>query len=117
KVEEDGYYFVKLVVNEDLSKGDVTLEKTSYHAWAVIGAVNGTNWDTDFEMEIQDDGKTYKLADFALKAGEEFKVRQGHNWDNNYGKDGAKDGDNFVVDADGTYTIVFDSETGMITLE
>ena len=116
-VEEDGYYFVKLVVNDDLTEGAVTLEKTSYHAWAVIGAVNGTNWDADFEMEIQNDGKTYKLTDFPLAAGEEFMVRQGHNWDNNYGKDGVAGGDNIVAEADGTFTITFDSETGIVTVE
>ena len=116
-VDEDGYYFVKLVVNEDLTEGIITLEKTSYHAWAVIGAICGTSWDTDFEMAIQNDGTTYKLEGVELKANEEFKVRQGHNWDNNYGAGGVAGGDNVKVEADGTYTIVFDSTTGMITLE
>ena len=116
-VDEDGYYFVKLVVNDDLSEVIITLGKTSFHAWSVIGAVFGTNWDADFEMEIQNDGKTYKYAGAQLKANDEFKVRQGHNWDNNYGVGGVAGGDNFKVEADGTYTIVFDSETGMITLE
>ncbi len=116
-VEADGYYFVKLVCNDDFTHGDITLEKTSYHAWSVIGAIKGTSWDTDFEMSIQDDGKTYKLEGVELKKDEEFKVRQGHNWDNNYGKDGVAGGDNIKVEEDGTYTITFDSETGMITLE
>ena len=116
-VDADGYYFVKLVTNEDNTHGDITLEKTSYHSWAVIGAICGTAWDTDFEMSIQADGKTYKLEGVELKANDEFKVRLGHNWDNNYGAGGVAGGDNFKVEADGTYTIVFDSETGMITLE
>ncbi len=116
-VEADGYYYVKLVCNDDFTHGDITLEKSSYHAWSVIGAIKGTSWDTDFEMAIQDDGKTFKLEGVELKKDEEFKVRQGHNWDINYGKDGVAGGDNVKVEEDGTYTIVFDSETGMITLE
>ncbi|MBO7353518.1 MAG: extracellular solute-binding protein, partial [Lachnospiraceae bacterium] len=116
-VDADGYYFVKLVTNEDLSSAELTLEKTSFHSWAAIGTLNGTNWDTDFGLEIQDDGTTYKLAGVTMSAGTEFKVRLGHNWDNNYGTNGEAGGPNFVVEADGTYTIVFDSTTGMITLE
>ena len=116
-VDADGYYFVKLVVNADLTNGVITLEKGSYHSWAAIGTLNGTNWDTDFEMEIQEDGTTYKLEGVTMTAGTEFKVRLGHNWDNNYGVNGVAGGDNFKVEADGTYTIVFDSTTGMITLE
>ena len=114
-VAEDGFYFVKLVTNADYTEGTVTLEKNSYvTGWTVIGTVSGTNWDTDFEMEIQADGTTFKSVDkFDMTAGTEFKVRQGHNWDVSYGNGT----DNYVVDADGSYTVVFDSATGTITLE
>ena len=114
-VEEDGYYFIKLSVNDDGSEGIITLEKNSYvNGWTVIGTVNGSNWDADFEMEIQDDGTTFKSVDkFDMTAGTEFKVRQGHNWDVSYGNGT----ENYVVDADGSYTVVFDSTTGTVTLE
>ncbi|MCR5279703.1 MAG: extracellular solute-binding protein [Lachnospiraceae bacterium] len=117
-VPADGFYFVKLVTNADYSQGTVTLEKTSYHAYSVIGGICGTAWDTDFEMSVQDDGTTYKLEGVELHKDETFKVRQGHNWDNNWGdpNSGDKDG-NAVVPEDGTYTIVFDSVAGAITLE
>ncbi len=85
-------------------------------AWSVIGSVMGTSWDTDFALEAQGDG-IFKIADCELKAGDEFKVRQGASWTINYGADGALDGSNIVVEADGTYTIVFDANTGLITLE
>ena len=116
-VEEDGVYFVKLVVNDDLSAATLELVKTSFYAWSVIGTVGGTNWDADFEMEIQNDSKTFVLADVEMAAGTEFKVRKNHGWDENFGKDGVAGGDNIVVEADGTYTITFDSETGMVTFE
>ncbi|MCQ2520214.1 MAG: extracellular solute-binding protein [Lachnospiraceae bacterium] len=114
-VEEDGFYVIKLAVNDDKTEGIITLEKNSYvNGWTVIGVVAGSNWDADFEMAVQDDGTTYKSVDtFDMTAGTEFKVRQGHNWDVSYG-DGTE---NFVVEADGTYTVVFDSTTGTITLE
>ena len=114
-VEEDGYYFIRLAVNADTTEGIITLEKNSYvNGWTVIGTVSGSNWDADFDMEIQDDGTTFKSVDkFDMTAGTEFKVRQGHNWDVSYGNGN----DNYVVDADGSYTVVFDSTTGTITLE
>ena len=114
---EDGWFFVKFVPAADLSSATITLEKTSFYGWAVIGTANGTNWDTDFDMEIQDDGTTYKLEGVEFADGGEFKVRSGRDWGNNYGADGVKDGGNVIVEKAGTYTITFDSTTGMITVE
>ena len=51
-----------------------------------------------------------------LHAGEEFKVRQGASWDVNYGANGEAGGANMVVEADGTYIVHFEAETGMISL-
>lgn len=116
-VDADGFYFIKLVVNDDLTEGIITLEKTSWNEWSAIGTLNGSNWDTDFALAISEDGKTYKLEGVEMAAGTEFKVRKAASWNENYGADGAKDGSNIKVEADGTYTIVFDSETHMITLE
>ncbi len=116
-VPETGYYFVKLVVNDDLTSASLTLEKSSFYGWTAIGTLNGTSWDVDFDLAIQADGTTYKLEGVELTAGTEFKVRKNHGWDINFGADGVADGPNIVVEADGTYTIVFDETTGMITLE
>ena len=85
-------------------------------AWGVIGNICGTNWDADFLMTEQADG-TFKSEALELHASEEFKVRQGKSWDVNYGADGVAGGDNIVVEADGTYYVLFDAATGMITLE
>lgn len=89
-------------------------------AWSVIGNINGTNWDTDFAMEKQADG-TYLSKDvFAMKAGNEFKVRQGASWDVNFGGDGQPGGANFIVEADGNYkvklTINADGATAVLEL-
>ena len=85
------------------------------NAWTVIGAIAGTNWDTDFEMKKESDNVWKSVEKFDLKAGDEFKCRQGKSWDVSIGNGG----DNFKVDADGTYTIVLtlSGDTGTITLE
>ncbi|MBO4679955.1 MAG: extracellular solute-binding protein [Lachnospiraceae bacterium] len=115
--EEDGYFFVKFTPAADLSSATIELVKTSYYGWAVIGTVNGTNWDTDLEMEIQEDGTTYKLAGVEVAADSEFKVRKNHDWNENYGADGVAGGDNIKGLEAGTYTVTFDSLTGQITVE
>ena len=81
------------------------------NAFTVIGTVNGTNWDMDFEMENVDGSWITKEA-FALTAGMEFKVRQGLNWDV------AFPAANYVVEADGNYKIklTVSGETGTVEL-
>jgi len=73
-------------------------------AWTVIGSVGGTNWDTDFEM-TEDPENTWLSVAIDMKAGEEFKVRQGLSWDNNFGVE--FNGANIAVEADGKYQVKF----------
>ena len=86
-------------------------------AWSAIGTICGTNWDTDFAMSKVADN-TYETDVLSLKAGEEYKVRQGAAWDVNYGVDGVPGGDNIVVEADGNYKIqlILDGETATVNL-
>ena len=86
------------------------------NAWGVIGGICGTSWDTDFPMTEGPDG-TYTSEVLALKAGEEFKVRQGAAWDVNFGVE--FNGANIVVEADGNYKVqlVWDgAQGGTVTL-
>ena len=85
------------------------------NAWSVIGSINGTMWDTDFPMYQVATG-VFESDPMELHAGEEFKVRQGASWDVNYGANGEAGGANMVVEADGTYIVHFEAETGMISL-
>ena len=86
---------------------DATLSMTDEqkNAWGVIGSICGTSWDTDFSM-TEDPAGTFTSAELDLKAGEEFKVRQGASWDVNYGVGGVAGGDNIKVEADGKYKVV-----------
>ena len=94
-----------------LTKSDEELK-----AWGVIGGICGTNWDTDFKMAEQADG-SYLSDVLELKAGEEFKVRQGGSWDVNYGADGVAGGDNIVVEADGKYQVKLTIDGDNVTVE
>ncbi len=78
-----------------------TMSDEVKNAWTAIGTINGTNWDADVTMTKGDDG-VWKTDALELHAGEEFKVRQGLSWDNNFPTE------NFKVEADGTYVITFD---------
>ena len=92
--------------------------------YSVIGTIVG-NWDTDTDMEKQDDG-TYKAVIEDVAAGTyEFKIRVDASWDENYGPEeadqsegvGVQDGKNLVIkveEAGSTITITFDPETKMI---
>ena len=48
---------------------------------------------------------TWTSVAIEMKAGNEFKVRQGLSWNNNFGVE--FNGANIVVEADGTYQVKF----------
>ena len=87
-----------------------TMTAEEKNAWSVIGAICGSNWDKDFPMI---EPGVWQSEPMELHAGEEFKVRKGASWDENYGmKDGvtvAGGMDNAKVPADDVYTITIDT--------
>ncbi len=80
-------------------------------AWSVIGALCGTNWDTDFAMTEVEPG-VFQSEVLELKAGDELKCRQGASWDVNF------PAENVVVEADGSYIVqlTIDGDTGTVEL-
>ena len=87
------------------------------NAWTVIGAIGGTNWDTDLEM-VEENGVWTSVEAYEIADGVEFKVRQGKSWDNNYGQEfnGANVTLEWLGVEAGTYYIVFDANTGVISV-
>ena len=81
------------------------------NAWSVIGALCGTNWDTDFPMTEAEAG-VFQSEVLELKAGDELKCRQGGSWDVNF------PADNVVVEADGSYIVqlTIDGDAGTVEL-
>ena len=112
-VPEDGVYVVTLDLNamtltytneEGVQPAVLTPETDS---WAIIGTINGTNWDTDFPMQEVLPG-VWMSDPLQLKAGNEFKVRLNGNWAVNYGiTNGSlvRDGANIRVEKDGLYVV------------
>jgi arabinogalactan oligomer/maltooligosaccharide transport system substrate-binding protein len=84
-----------------------TMTEEEKNAWGVIGAICGTNWDTDFPMKEVEAG-VFVSETLELHADEEFKVRQGASWDLNYGENCEQNGANIKVPADGKYTVKLD---------
>jgi len=82
--------------------GVLSMSEEAKNAWGVIGNICNTNWDTDFAMTEVSAG-VYESNPLELKAGEEFKCRQGASWDVNFGVE--FNGANVVVEADGTYIV------------
>ena len=89
------------------------------NAWTVIGAIGGTNWDTDLAM-TETDGIWTSDEAYEISAETQFKVRKGKSWDENFGIDGVAGGDNVTLEwlgvEAGTYYIVFDAATGIISV-
>ena len=85
------------------------------NAWTVIGDINGDGWSVDLPMEEVSAGVWKTTQKYDLKAGNQFKCRQGKSWDVSIGNGG----DNYVVEKDGSYTIVLtlSGDSGTITLE
>ena len=93
-------------------------------AWTVIGTIGESGWNNDLAMTEQADGTWKSNEAYAIGDADEFKVRQGKSWSNNYGMDDAgapvKDGPNVTLAklglAAGNYYVVFDPATGAISL-
>ena len=109
-------------INAIFSKTDDELR-----AWAVIGSVSGTNWNTDLSMtEVAPNVWEIELA---LNKDEQFKLRQGGGWNVQAGvanektgettsgyyvrlQDGSDEPGNIIVQASGTYLVRFTWEEG-----
>ena len=97
------------------------------NSYTVIGDVNGTMWDTDFEMVKGEDGSWVSKDVFDLAVGDEFKVRFGMDWKVAYGNNednantsiGLNSKGNYIVETAGRYYIkivVNEDTTAVITL-
>ena len=53
-------------------------------AWSLIGTIGGTGWDTDFDL-TNTSGDVWKISNFEMNEGEEFKIRADHEWNKSYG--------------------------------
>ena len=64
---------------------------TQSSAWTIIGTLQGTSWNQDFEMKS--DGTWHAAFNVTVASGEEFKFRKNKGWDTNFGASGVKVGE------------------------
>ena len=107
--------------------------------WSIIGTVDGTSWDTDFDLTETETG-VWKYNGLTLTETDEFKLRQNHAWtvgvggpeanatstidpENPYevykpelGTAFATGDKNIAVQVAGTYDVVYDTNAGTITV-
>ncbi len=109
----DGDYQAALDLYKQKIDDLFSMSPEEKRAFTVIGSIGGTSWDTDFSM-TESPANTWKSAAMELKAGDEFKCRQGKSWDVAYPSE------NFKVEADGTYIIQLVTDenggNGVVTL-
>ena len=113
----DGYWDIILNLNE-WTISAVLVER---FPWTLIGTVNGSNWDTDFEMQDKGERLLWEMAGLPYHEGEEFKFRMDGNDAFSLGLDGAlvgadnvyearlkQGGDNISLPAEGYWTLSLD---------
>ena len=78
---------------DDDDNGEVISQSdfTQSSAWTIIGTLQGTSWNQDFEMKS--DGTWHAAFNVAVASGEEFKFRKNKGWDTNFGASGVKVGE------------------------
>ena len=108
-------------------------------AWSIIGTVNGTSWDTDFDLTEKESG-VWTYSGLTLTDTDEFKLRKDHAWTESVGGPEANatstidatnpydvykpvlgtafatGGMNIAVQVAGTYDVVYDTNAGTITV-
>ena len=108
-------------------------------AWSIIGTVNGTSWDTDFDLTEKESG-VWTYSGLTLTDSDEFKLRKDHAWSESVGGPEANatstidatnpydvykpvlgtafatGGMNIAVQVAGTYDVVYDTNAGTITV-
>ena len=52
--------------------------------WSLIGTLNGTAWDTDFDL-ANTSGDIWVIRNVAVTASDEFKIRADHDWGKSVG--------------------------------
>ncbi|MCR5409220.1 MAG: fimbrillin family protein [Bacteroidales bacterium] len=60
-------------------------EVVDYSGWALVGQINGTDWDTDFTLNVSEDNPAIQYIYLDYNEGEQFKFRRNGAWGENFG--------------------------------
>ena len=106
--------------------------------WSLIGTLNGTEWNTDFDLK-NTSGDIWKIENVTLGAADLFKIRKNHDWGTSVGGPEGNEEEtpgseqkvykpelgkafqtgafNIRVGVDGKYDITFDAAANTILIE
>ena len=111
---------VKLPGNESEPEPEPQPQPGDESVWALRGEYNA--WEYDTVMLVTEQSDLFVVKDLYLEAYSSFKVKMVDQWETNYGVYGmnyikadhyitslAVDGENIIVEAEGTYDIYFDA--------
>jgi len=94
--QTEGWYTMTIVMDEekDIHNYQFTAiaePTTTYNQISLIGTINGTNWDTDFDLQqCPKAPHNWYLLDFDLTADAKLKFRANHEWNGDWGGDGSQ---------------------------
>ncbi len=77
----EGTAGVPVLVTLNLNDNTITIDKLMTGRWGVVGAINGTNWDSDVLMVA--DGTTFRSMPFVADG--ELKIRKDGDWKDDRG--------------------------------
>ncbi|MBR4809677.1 MAG: hypothetical protein IK031_05300 [Bacteroidales bacterium] len=71
-------------------------------AWSLIGTLNGTSWDTDFDLD-KVSGDIWRIRQVSLTESDEFKIRADHAWSKSVG--GPEENEVSIIDDSNPYGV------------
>ena len=86
----------------DEGSGNVPPPPAKPKAWSLIGTINGTSWDTDFDLENTHDN-VWKIRNVAITESDEFKIRADHEWNKSVG--GPEENETSIIDENDPYGV------------
>ena len=94
---------------------------------SLIGSMAESNWQTDIDLNTDDNGKTWYLEEYTFAAGDEWKIRKNHEWNGDWGYSALDDESkglfeeigysNIKVLTAGVYSIDFNYETSVLSVK
>ena len=127
-----GWYTLTITMDEDKNIHTykwtaIEAPTTEYTNISIIGTVNGSNWDKDFDLtQCKSAPHNWYLMNFELTADAELKFRAEHAWGKDWGGDGSQPisnvvyslptGDKNIIVPAGKYDIYFNDITGQWTI-
>lgn len=96
-IGNEGWYTLTITMDEDNNIHNyqwtaIPEPTVTYTNISIIGTINGTSWDTDFELtQCKNAPHNWYLLDFELTADAKLKFRANKNWDTkDWGGDGSQ---------------------------